>query len=290
MIRRRYQRQDADAVVWIAYTDFVTALALIFLAVAAVLAFTASSGPAVVDGHVRNAEGAPIDDCEINLDADRFTRFARSNQQGVFVFLVRDLAEPKTIEITARCTAYDEKTVYAEVEPGKSDTLTIEVGRRRDPADAAGPDVPGDEVDDPISVVTLAGDRTFERNEYVLTPGGIAALTELGRSFYRRMEPGNVLAIQGHTDDQPFPPGSGKNNWILSGERAAAAARIMIDSAGLLPCNIVIMGFGPSRPSVRIDSLNDPLDIKREKRAENRRIVFRLLEGGDVGGDTLGAC
>lgn len=277
--------QGADTVVWIAYTDFVTALALIFLVLAAVLAFVAVSGPAAVDGHVRNAEGAPIDDCEINLDAGEFTRFTRSDRQGIFEFLVRDLAEPNTIEVTARCIDYHEKRVSIEVEPGKTALVTIEVGRRNGPSGPAKSDGNGD-----IRVIRLPGDLLFELDQYVLTPKGIALLTTLGRDFFPKLTPGTVLAVQGHTDDLRFLPGSGKDNWTLSGERAAAAARVMIDSTDFLPCNIVIMGFGPSRPLIPIDSVNDPPDTIREKRAENRRIVFRFLKGGDVAGDIVGAC
>ena len=68
-----------------------------------------------------------------------------------------------------------------------------------------------------------------------------------------------ALLVITHTDDLAFEdkddPNSPDFNWTLSAQRAAAAARFLIEVDPEYRCRVVAMGFGPSRP-------REPVDIR----------------------------
>src|SRR5207248_1064141 len=118
----------------------------------------------------------------------------------------------------------------------------------------------------------------------------IAMLQQLGKRLKSQLASDEVIAVQGHTDDLSFQVGASKDNWVLSGERAAAAARVLTDSAfgvGIPECQVAIMGFGPSRPVDAVTS-SDSREARQLKRARNRRIEFRRLRGADIIGGHCG--
>ena len=76
----------------------------------------------------------------------------------------------------------------------------------------------------------------------------------------------NKVSIRGHTDSKPFPPGSRKDNWILSAERANATRSVMVTS-----------GVSSSRVA-GVTGLADIEPISSDPLApENRRISIMLL-------------
>jgi chemotaxis protein MotB len=81
--------------------------------------------------------------------------------------------------------------------------------------------------------------------------------------------PDRQISVEGHTDNIPL----GKNmigaytNWELSSHRAAAAVRYL-QSSGIDPKRMQVVGFGEYRPVA--DNMTE------EGRAENRRIEIRL--------------
>jgi flagellar motor protein MotB len=137
-----------------------------------------------------------------------------------------------------------------------------------------------------VSVDTLPGDALFESNQYVLKSEAIDTLVRLGTQLKAKLASDEIIAVQGHTDDLPYPTGSDKDNWMLSGERAAAAAKVLTDAqfgVGIPACQVSIMGFGPSRPAEVVLSTDDRNERAR-KRSHNRRIEFRRLKGTDISG------
>lgn len=74
----------------------------------------------------------------------------------------------------------------------------------------------------------------------------------------------NHIAIEGHTDSQPYPPGATYTNWELSADRANAARRLM-QANGIRADQITqVRGFADQRLR-KPDAPQDPL---------NRRISF----------------
>jgi chemotaxis protein MotB len=75
------------------------------------------------------------------------------------------------------------------------------------------------------------------------------------------------LSLRGHTDSLPFAPGSGRDNWRLSAERANATRLAMV-AAGLDPARLAeVVG--------RADA--EPLLPERPQDPRNRRISIVLL-------------
>ncbi len=76
----------------------------------------------------------------------------------------------------------------------------------------------------------------------------------------------NKVSIRGHTDSRPFPLGSGRDNWILSAERANATRSAMVSS-----------GLDPARVA-GVTGLSDIEPIAPDPMApENRRISVMLM-------------
>ena len=87
---------------------------------------------------------------------------------------------------------------------------------------------------------------------------------------------GNRLSLRGHTDSLPFAPGSGRDNWRLSADRANATRLAMV-AAGLEPARVAeVVGRADAEPLLP-DHPDDP---------RNRRISIVLLRG--TGGEPAG--
>jgi chemotaxis protein MotB len=78
---------------------------------------------------------------------------------------------------------------------------------------------------------------------------------------------GYRIRIQGHTDARPFPPGSLRNNWSLSFERADQARRILEQNGFPEQSLLGVIAHGASAP----------VDPKDPKAAANRRLSLLLL-------------
>jgi chemotaxis protein MotB len=77
----------------------------------------------------------------------------------------------------------------------------------------------------------------------------------------------NKVSIRGHTDAHPYAAGSGRDNWILSAERANATRLAMVQ-AGLEPGRLAnVVGLADTDPYVPANPL-DP---------QNRRMSIVLL-------------
>jgi flagellar motor protein MotB len=269
------ERAD-DPTVWVGYADLMTTLAVLFFVLFAVAAARARVGPALLLGHVHDARtDAPLSGCTVRLGIGRQLS---TDADGTFAFPLRELRTTAQVDVGAMCPGYGSYAGAARVAPG--DTTLLPIILR-----PLAPSAP----DSGISVITVPGDALFARNDYTLYRDGVDSLQRIGMALRRRLGAGQVVAVVGHTDDKPFPAGSSKDNWVLSAERAASAARVLTDpkfKVGLLECQVLIIGFGPSRPRKGLEVRpSDPVAVREHKRKQNRRIEFRIMEGSEVSGD-----
>lgn len=253
--------RSEDATVWIGYADFLTTLTVLFL-VMVVMGAAGGTKSAFYVGIVHDSSATAIVGCAATVDS---LHRDSTNAAGGFEIRVDSIRSRTTVGLTLECPRYGVVTRLVGLTPGDTtrDTLRLR-------------------ADSTVGVASLPGDALFSPNEYILKPEAIGTISTLGRQLEQKLG-GDVIAVQGHTDDVPFPAGAGKDNWMLSGERAAAAAKILTDSVGIPPCQVVIMGFGPSRPVEPI-APGDDASIRRRKRSQNRRIEFRQLRGTALGG------
>jgi len=144
-----------------------------------------------------------------------------------------------------------------------------------------------------IEMENIRGSALFPRNSYKLTQDGEESMRDLALSLREQellSDTTKVLAILGHTDDQPFMNSDSVDfNWTLSAQRAAAAAQFLIEKYPEYKCRIVPMGFGPSRPLEPVHSADDPA-TQRSKREVNRRLEFRVLNGSDLSASRPADC
>lgn len=75
-----------------------------------------------------------------------------------------------------------------------------------------------------ITIVDTKGDMIFDLSSAALKPALIELLSVLG-PILSRLE--NKIQVHGHTDGRKFPPGSPKNNWNLSFDRADRARAVL---------------------------------------------------------------
>jgi flagellar motor protein MotB len=305
MARKRRLTQDHDNVGWIAYTDFVTALALVFVALFVVVVANSAKDVTIVEGDIKNAEEKPVSDCEVTLDSIRAdaTRFTRSNRNGGFNFVVDNLTDPTASKVTAWCPGYGSVSAEVTLVSGNRHQVPLEVGSR----------IPGQECDTPIGqlrcrievleaelrgregieIEDIPGSALFPRDSYELTSEGEESMRNLAErleDLKLLSDTTKVLAILGHTDDEPsinreairLGADSVDFNWTLSAQRAAAAAQFLIVKYPEYKCRIVPMGFGPSRPLEPVDTRVDDDATQRSKREKNRRLEFRVLNGNDL--------
>lgn len=254
--------QDEDATIWIGYADFLMTLVILFFILTAFYATKVIRAPAVVQGVVLGSEDgtAGISDCLVRSGAGDERR-QLTNDRGWFEFRFDGLWHAVKIELSVTCLEYAPLDTVAELSPGDTTRIELYLTER---------------TDSTVRVVILPGDALFPINEYILRPEALASIRAVADTFSQHLQEGDLIAVQGHSDNLPFARNAGTDNWTLSGQRAAAAAKALI-AAGMPECRIVTMGFGPSRPR----SSSPP---------ENRRIEFRILRGADLTGGSGPAC
>jgi outer membrane protein OmpA-like peptidoglycan-associated protein len=263
---RRSQRAE-DATVWIGYADFLTTLAVLFLVLVVGIGAKYAAKSSAFEGVALDVgTRTPLRGCSAQLGADRRTL---SDDSGEFRFRIDSLRGAAAVGIILQCEGYDIQNGLVLLVPDQTKRDTFLLSTRT-----------------VVSVATLPGDALFKSNEYALKRGAVETLVRLGNQLKGMLASDEILAVQGHTDDVPYPAGSDKDNWMLSGERAAAAAKVLTDpqyGVAIPACQVSIMGFGPSRPAEALLPIDDRSELDR-KRSRNRRIEFRRLKGTDISG------
>ena len=109
----------------------------------------------------------------------------------------------------------------------------------------------------------------------VLFASGSAELAEGGVDILRAVTPelaeiDNVVFVDGHTDDIPFP-GEGYTNLDLSTDRAVEVAKVLSGELDIAPDRLVPTGYAEWRPLVP--------NTSDENRAANRRVELVVAAG-----------
>ncbi len=156
------------------------------------------------------------------------------------------------------------------------------------------------EPDDLKVIVRYDSDVFFETASDELRPEFYPAIEQLIDDF---IMPGvrddllQEIEIQGHADIRPFNPiqaGALRDNWGLSGARAAAVLRHFEDNYPAIPLDMLKMaGYGDTRP-VEAGVFGEYDDPNREEIwRQNRRVEFVLWKNVEIieapsedGGDT----
>lgn len=267
-------RQSDESTVWIGYADFLTTIAVLFFILAVAMAGKVQSlRPGFVRGVVTDSvSGQPLAGCSAEA-GDR--RQPATSARGEFMVRVDSILGQARVDVNVECAGYEPYTRFLPVAAG--DTTELQVRVR--PANRT-----------VWETITLDGDALFDPLQYSLKPEGRDLIIRWGKQLSQELRTGQTIVVQGHTDDLPIVSAP-KDNWMLSGERAAAAALVLTDpryGVNIPECQVTIMGFGPSRPAEAVTPGDPPRELSR-KRARNRRLEFRRLSGTDlIGGKCAG--
>lgn len=267
------KRRQEDATVWIGYADFLTTMAVLFFLVAAASAakLTHASDAVVVGVVSDSASRHPVAGCLVQSPG---ARTERTGPRGAFDLRIESISQPVRVPVEVRCGGYAELTRLARVIPSQTSRVSIQVARAEQTV---------------WQRITLSGDALFDPLQFTLKHEGVRLLIAAGEDLKKNLRPGEMIVVQGHTDDLPIQRSYGKTNWMLSGERAAAAVPILTDSVRIPGCQVSVMGFGPSRPvpgqEVRP---GDSESIRAIKRARNRRIeLWRVSSLATISGNCV---
>jgi flagellar motor protein MotB len=269
------RRRDEDSTVWIGYADFLTTLTVLFFIVAAA-GFARSRGPqpTFVSGAVRDSLGnQPLAGCR----AEAGGRTGTTGEDGRFDITIESVLQTGRVSLEVRCPGFAEYAQMVELKPLDTTRVSVKLAR----------------ADRTVwERITLSGDALFDPLQHELKPQGVQLLVTAGADLKKKLRPGEMIVVQGHTDDLPIPKSYRKTNWMLSGERAAAAIPVLTDSAYgvLIPkCQVSVMGFGPSRPREGQEISWTETEAERtRKRAQNRRIeLWRVSSLASISGNCI---
>jgi len=84
-----------------------------------------------------------------------------------------------------------------------------------------------------------------------------------------RLEHGNSIRVEGHTDDMPVHSGRFRSNWDLSTARATQVVNLLIERGGISPGRLSAAGYAEFHPRVP--------NMSAESRALNRRVDVVIL-------------
>lgn len=127
-----------------------------------------------------------------------------------------------------------------------------------------------------IGMVKFTADLTFPKGQDTLQPAAATALQQLARIVGSVEAQGFNVYIAGHTDDIPIKRADTlrrhPNNWYLSVHRAVVVEEAL-ESAGIDPERMAIMGFGEYRPT----AANAP---NQQGNPANRRVEIWIVPPG----------
>jgi len=123
-------------------------------------------------------------------------------------------------------------------------------------------------------VISLVSDAFFESGSPELTPEGEATVSKIGRFLSSPEFSGNLIRVEGHTDNIPIAPVSFlynqyPTNWELSSARAVKIVRVFSERYGINGKNLQAIGYGEFQPV-------ESNDIE-EGRAYNRRVEIIIM-------------
>ncbi len=127
-----------------------------------------------------------------------------------------------------------------------------------------------------VEVVSGAASVTVRISDRILFQSGKAALEDAGQELISRLlpmlnQPGQILSVEGHTDNIPISTAIYPSNWELSAARAATVLRQLV-TLGLPANRLRAIAYADTKPVGANDS--------PEHRAANRRV--ELVITGDT--------
>ena len=138
---------------------------------------------------------------------------------------------------------------YAPKDPELISMLPTRVNKALQAFAAANPGLV--EYDSRHGMVKIKSDLTFALGSTTATQSAVAALTKLVGIINDPVIAGYHVYIAGHTDNvrirKPETKKRHPDNWYLSVHRAVAIKKVM-QTAGLAPARIGVMGFGEYHP------------------------------------------
>ncbi|MBF0252792.1 MAG: OmpA family protein [Candidatus Omnitrophica bacterium] len=117
-------------------------------------------------------------------------------------------------------------------------------------------------------VITFLSEILFDPGKDAIKENGKLTLEEVGQVL-RKDVLSSIVAVEGHTDNQPIKRSGWKSNWELSTARALSVVHFMIDDCGVSPERLSAVGYGEYHPS---DSNATPAG-----QAKNRRVEILIL-------------
>ncbi len=124
-------------------------------------------------------------------------------------------------------------------------------------------------------VINFSGSALFDSGRAQLKPEVLDAL-DIMIDLIHEKSPTSRIIVEGHTDDVPLINSSKySNNWELSGARAATVIE-RFEEFGLIPKNLVAVGYGSTRPLKPNHDENGIAILENMK--ENRRVVIKVMK------------
>jgi chemotaxis protein MotB len=117
-------------------------------------------------------------------------------------------------------------------------------------------------------VITFLSEIFFDSGKDVIRTDGEHALKSVAEVLNKEAKD-SLIAVEGHTDNDPIKRSAWKSNWELSSARALAVLHFLVDSCELKPERLSIAGYGQYHPV----TANDTFKGKQQ----NRRVEIVIL-------------
>lgn len=112
-----------------------------------------------------------------------------------------------------------------------------------------------------------SGSFTLKQDADILIGKIIPIIVEKAKGFQ--------ILFEGHTDNVPISHAYIPSNWELSSLRASAVARKAISQGGLPVSDVIVIGWGDSRPDQ--PNLDQNGNTIPENQTKNRRVILKIL-------------
>ncbi len=117
-------------------------------------------------------------------------------------------------------------------------------------------------------VITFLQEVLFDSGKAELKPAGLSSLSKVAKVVQNQAKDYPVV-VQGHTDNVPIRVSGWKSNWELSAARALSVLHEFIESEGIDPDRLAVMGYGEYKPVAS--------NATAEGRRQNRRVEIVIF-------------
>jgi len=117
-------------------------------------------------------------------------------------------------------------------------------------------------------VITFLAEIFFDSGKEIIKKEGFGVLDKVAKVLNEKV-PDSLIAIEGHTDNEPIKYSGWRSNWELSCHRALAVLHYFIDNCNVIPQRLSANGYGEYKPVATNDT--------KEGRQQNRRVEIVIL-------------